>query len=405
MINIKRLENESFLDWKLRLITLKIDKTIDLDWVEIKDLLGLDCSGDHLRKTAYGIYEYKEYIQEKLQENFTEDEILKQLEETKREVYKERQKLRDEKNEYNAWLREQSRMELFYERIDESIEKILSKKNREIPKPIQVNKDDAKVVVAFADPHYGVEFSIKGFFDEIINEYNPKIFEKRMWELRDEIIDFCKINDTPSVSIVDLGDSIEGILHLTQLKSLRGDIVDHILDYADFIEDWLYNLQKAGLCIDFYTSEGNHSDLRLLTGKKGDFPHENLEKIYLRTIKKAFKDNPNVNIHDSLNGLNYFEVNGYKFLSAHGNKEKNLKNSISEYEDLYNIGIDFFLVGHLHSKNEFEVSKDKEVIQVRSIMGINEYSTDIKKTSKSGATMFSIIKDYGKKYVNEVKFV
>ena len=58
----------------------------------------------------------------------------------------------------------------------------------------------------------------------------------------------------------------------------------------------------------------------------------------------------------------------------------------------------------MHSKNEFEVAKGKEVIQVRSIMGINDFSTAIKKTSDAGATMFIVRENYGKKYVNEVKF-
>ena len=39
-----------------------MNKDIDLDWSEIVELLGLDVSADHLRKTAYGILEYDEYI-------------------------------------------------------------------------------------------------------------------------------------------------------------------------------------------------------------------------------------------------------------------------------------------------------------------------------------------------------
>ncbi len=41
---------------------LKIDKSIDLDWQEIVAVLNLDMSADHLRKTAYGLIEYDNYI-------------------------------------------------------------------------------------------------------------------------------------------------------------------------------------------------------------------------------------------------------------------------------------------------------------------------------------------------------
>ena len=193
-----------------------------------------------------------------------------------------------------------------------------------MPNPIVVDCKSDKLFSAFADAHYGCEFAIKGFSGETLNQYNTEIFKNRMIEYRDELIDFGSKHDTNHLSLVDLGDSIEGILHLSQLKALRGNIVDDILDYADFIEDWLYSFGDK-FCIDFYTSEGNHSDLRLLTSKKGDFPHENLERIYTRTLKKAFRDNPNVNIKDSLDGLNYFSVNGINVLTAHGNNERNLK--------------------------------------------------------------------------------
>lgn len=407
--NYQRKDNENTLDYLLRLTEIKIEqKPEDLEWSDIVNYSGFNCHYDSLRKALqpaeYGGYAIFKYLKNKYEnESITDDKILKQVELAQRELFKERQKLRDEKNEYNALLREQSRMELFYERIDEAVDKLIQKKPRNIPIPIYFTNNDVKVVCNFADPHYGVEFDIRGFSNEIINKYNPEVFAERMWQLRDEILEFCKINNCKNISIVDLGDSVEGILHIGQLKSLRGNIVDDIMDYGEFIADWLESL-SVDLYIDFYTSEGNHSDLRLLTGSKGDFPHENLERIYSRVIQRMLCKNPNVKIHKSLNGLNYFNVNGYDFLSAHGNNEKNIKNSIKEYEDTYGIKVNYFLVGHLHCKNEIEVARGKEVVQVRSIMGINEYSTTIKKTSEAGATMFTVHKNYGKKYVNEVKF-
>ncbi len=394
-------ENESVKNYKIRLFKNK--DLYDLTSQEIADLINKE-SGDNFSESTYRKWyrAYSEGVEDTQKENISGDNILKEYEIQKRELYKERQKLRDEKNEYNAWLREQSRMELFFERIDESIEKLLNKKNRTLPSPILIEQNSDELFSAFADPHYGCEFSLKGFNDKIINEYNPDIFKQRMIEYRDELIDFGVLHNIKKLSLVDLGDSIEGILHISQLKSLRGNIVDDIMDYTDFIEDWLFSLSKH-FFIEFYTSEGNHSDLRILTGKKGDFPHENLERIYTRALKKAFKNNPNVKICDSLDGLNYFNINGFNFLTAHGNKEGNLKTSIQDYEDTYGIAVDYFVVGHLHSKNEFEVAKGKEVIQVRSIIGINEFSKDIKKSSDAGATMFIVRKDYGRKYVNDVK--
>jgi len=41
---------------------MKLNREIDLDWQEIVDVLNLGVSADHLRKTAYGLLEYDEYI-------------------------------------------------------------------------------------------------------------------------------------------------------------------------------------------------------------------------------------------------------------------------------------------------------------------------------------------------------
>ena len=60
--DLKRLENETQFEYKLRLCKAKINKEIDLDWQEIVELLNIDMSADHLRKTAYGLIEYDDYI-------------------------------------------------------------------------------------------------------------------------------------------------------------------------------------------------------------------------------------------------------------------------------------------------------------------------------------------------------
>lgn len=377
-------------------------------WQYLVDKYNLVWNKDSLRKSQDiigGIFAYN-YMKEKYSKENTalsEDEYFKELELKKREIFIETQKNRDILNEYKQLQREQSRDENINSIIEYAFEK---RKNKPIftferIEPINNKKE---VVISFADVHLGADFCIKGFNGEIINEYNPQIVRERFEILHNELLDFCELHKTNKVRIVDLGDSIEGCLHLSQLRAMKSDIVDDIIDYADLIIDFVTSLTNNGLIIDMYTSQGNHADLRLLTGKKGDFSHENLEKIYSKWLERNMRNNPNFTLHDNLEGLNYFDVFGYTFLSSHGQNEKNVKNSIQEYEDTYNININYFLVGHLHCKNEFEVAKDKEVVQVRSVMGINEFSQQIKRTSSAGALIFTVEEGKGKKHVNEVKF-
>lgn len=406
--------NEESYEKVLKTIQDKVNGIEDIDWQEIIDKYDIKIDGkpihrDTLRKSSQTIFgagfvsEYLEQKYSKENSGLSEDEYFKELEVKKREMFIQTQKYRDVMNQYKQLQREQSRAESMNDIIEYAFSQRQNRQPVRFEKIKQVN-DKKEVVCSFADVHMGADFCIKGFNGEIINEYNKDVVKDRFNQLYNELIDFCKLHGTNKVRLVDLGDSIEGCLHLSQLRAMKSDIVDDIIDYADLIVDFVTQLTKEGLIIDMYTSQGNHGDLRLLTGKKGDFPHENLEKIYSKWLERNMRNNPNFTLHDNLEGLNYFDVLGYKFLSAHGQDERNIKNSIDEYENTYGININYFLVGHLHSKFEGDISKDKEVIQVRSVMGINEYSQQIKKTSKAGALMFTVEEGKGKKHINEVVF-
>lgn len=60
--NLYKLESENDFEYKLRLCKMKFAGEIMVTWQEIASLLGIECTGDHLRKVAYGILEYDNYI-------------------------------------------------------------------------------------------------------------------------------------------------------------------------------------------------------------------------------------------------------------------------------------------------------------------------------------------------------
>lgn len=60
--NLHRLDGESDFEWKLRCCLAKKRRETDMDWVEIRDMLGLSITPDQLRKQAVGYEEYDNYI-------------------------------------------------------------------------------------------------------------------------------------------------------------------------------------------------------------------------------------------------------------------------------------------------------------------------------------------------------
>lgn len=59
---LHRLDDEDFVSWKIRCCLAKKRKETDMDWIEIRDMLGLDITPDQLRKQAVGYEEYDNHI-------------------------------------------------------------------------------------------------------------------------------------------------------------------------------------------------------------------------------------------------------------------------------------------------------------------------------------------------------
>ena len=393
---VKRRENESYFDWKVRLLVGKIEKTIDLSWEEIRDLLGENVNPDHLRKTAYGIYEFYTNTKEHQHGNVTDEDVLSELRIQKLELEKERKKIQSEKSEINKWLREQSRTELFWEKIIDA-----TKNTKKIIVPnyrIQREIGEIDNITGIADSHYGKEIIIKGLDDEVLNAYNTDVFERRMWELLNKIITKLEKENQKHTNFFNLSDSIDGILRMSQLQSLQLGVIDSVMGFADFMTLWLNELSKY-VYVDYYATEGNHNEIRPLGSKKGDFPHENTEKLITWYLKSNLKSNPNITIHDNKK-LQYVDVVGTKVLATHGQDEKNLIQSVKDYSLLYNKQIHMLLTGHLHNKSENTVGKDGlqniQTVQYPGIAGVDDFSMLLKRAANAGSSMMLFERGYGR---------
>lgn len=62
ILDLHKLDSETPFEWKLRCCLAKKRKETDMDWVEIRDMLGLNITPDQLRKQAVGYEEYDNYI-------------------------------------------------------------------------------------------------------------------------------------------------------------------------------------------------------------------------------------------------------------------------------------------------------------------------------------------------------
>lgn len=377
-------------------IKKKVDGEIDLDWAEIVEKYGLNIHGDTLRKasqTIFGGVFIQNYFKNKMSVKDSSESYLVQLRHEKEELKKERQKLSDEKLEYNRWLREQSRDELICEKICDAIKHLepLTPPGAEID--IRTVGRDQECVLCFADTHYGTEFTIKGLYGEVINSYSPEIFEERMNELLIRVIDIVFEKALTNIRIFSLGDELDGVLRASQLRKLRYGVVDSTIKYSEYICNWLNELSRY-VHIDFYATQGNHTELRLISQPKGTFADENMTFVINEFIQTRMQGNPNFTFHKNETGLIFDNICGYNVLGIHG-EVKSMENALLKFSNTYGVMIDVLVGGHKHHFSAEAIGRDREVINVPSVMGIDDYAMSLGKTSAAGATLFVLERNEG----------
>lgn len=374
----------------------------DITWPEIAEVFNRHYRDDETCYYDSSAYRKKfrnyldAYSQIFSKENFTEKQ-MGDYEAKKRELDKARIKLQTEKLEYNRWLREEARDELIAEKIVNAIRELPP---LNIPKVLPANIAGREFgeragCLLIADTHYGVDLKIHGLFGEIINEYNPEIFEARMWNLLTQVIDICEKEGFTSLNVYDLGDEVDGLLRVSQLWKLRYGVIESTVRYGRFITEWLNELTKHVYVRYQMVKDSNHCQLRLLGQPKNTFKDENMSYIIADKIMDRLKENPNFEFIQNPTGYIFDKVVGYNVLGIHG-EGKGLEQAIKDFSRTYKTEIDFLVGGHKHHQNSSNIGIESDVISAPSVIGVDDYALSLYKTSDPGATLFVLEQSKGK---------
>jgi hypothetical protein len=253
-------------------------------------------------------------------------------------------------------------------------------------------------VLLISDAHYGKEFSLYGFGNEVVNSYSPQEYKNRMWNLLAKLEnDFTRF-DYDKLLIIDMGDCIDGILRMGSLQKLESGVIQSTLEYAEFMSQWLCQVyNRLHIPIEYSLCGGNHDMVRLLTEKK-IFDDENVAKIISEFVqlridnekmRKEIHKEPVIDITvNPYSETIYNNVFGMNILAYHGDT-KNMETDIEFFENFYQIDIDIIVGGHLHRNSQETIGYgymgDREIIRVPSIMGTDDFAKKIRKLSRAGA--------------------
>ncbi len=360
-------------------------------WNDVRDilneLLGTDFGESTFRKKFQAFQKMFKANESK----FVDTEYIGELQEQKLALQKERYKFQTEKLENNRWIRENARDELIVEKIINAIENL---EPLQIPEVLPVVHNSKGYSLCFGDEHFGTDFEIRGLYNEILNAYSPEIFEERMWDLLNQTIEIIQKEQITKLNVFSMGDFSDGILRCGQLMKLKYGVIEGTIKYADFICNWLNELSKY-TNIEFQMVAGNHSELRMLGQPKGTFKNENTALFVHEIIATRLNNNPNFNMTKNPTGLIFANICNYNILGIHG-EVRSMDNAIKDFSKTYHTNIDFLLAGHLHHSKSETIGVNSEVINIPSIIGVDDYSMSLNKTSNSGATLLVFEEGKGK---------
>ena len=296
-----------------------------------------------------------------------------------------------EKTPYYRLMRQDSRFERFYSMVAEQIKRL--------PPPDFLREDNRGAmddeefhdfVMTLADLHIGA------CFESVNNSYSMAIAKERFNLLLGRVSKFVNDHNIETLKILSLGDVVQGILRISDLKLNEAPVVDAFVFAMRLIADFLNKL-SAYCYIQFYqVCYSNHDQLRPLGTKASELAAEDLGKILYAYLRDTLENNQRIEIiadteHDYLEFFNC--------IAMHGHQINNLNTVSKDLTTRHRKFFDYVFLGHTHSAKELIASTGEhhnlEVLISSSVVGEDPYADKLMVGSKASVKIFEFDKVYG----------
>ena len=250
-------------------------------------------------------------------------------------------------------------------------------------------------LVGIADVHYGAKFKSEN------NEYSPEIAKDRLEYLGNELVRFIKDKKLPKLHIVCLGDLLQGLIHLSDLKINDSTVVKSTVEVSRLIASLLNELSRFVKIEYYHVPMANHTQTRSLGTRPNELMDEDLEYLIGNYIKDLCRDNERISIHLADEGKGYIDIPilGNEIVALHGHQIKSIENSLKDLSMLRRSFIDVLLMGHFHAGKELTSNEgccsDCEVLIAPSFVGSDPYSDSLMKGSKAAVKIYGFNEVYG----------
>lgn len=347
----------------------------------LNELLGTEFTESKFRKS----YQAFEKMLDANKSKFIDDDnYLKEITLQKRELAKEKQKLSDERVEFNRLIREEARKESF----EDLIKRVIG----EEVEPIKIEANEIKsytsnndLLVHLTDIHTGIEI------DSYINTFNKDVLADRIEKYVCEILSIKETHNSENCYIV-IGEILSGLIHNNLRLQNNMDLIEQFKYISMLISEMLVVLSNEFNWVNVYVTMGNHS--RIVAKKEESLQGENFDLLLPFYLKASLQNIENISIVDNEieQSIAMFNVRGYNVFASHGDKD-NPSSVVQNWTMMFRIKPDIVLLGHRHT-NAMSTVYDTKVIESGCVSGADPYSISIRKTNKPEQTV-SVITNKG----------
>ena len=344
MSEFKKLESENFHQYIWRMDEL-VQSGKYKNWKEIVSFINQELFGDdesqYRDESAYRkAVKYARDFYEAGVFGESGNEYYQKLQNEKRELEREKIKIRDERNAWNKQNYIDARVE---EKLDILEKELLSqgKINFDIHENIDTISDN-DILVILSDFHIGQ------CFHSMWGEYNSDIAQNRLNQLLNEIISIQRIHNSESCYVSLQGDMISGNIHKTIQITNRENVIEQIKMASELISSFCYELSKIFNKVFISSVVGNHSRM----DRKDESLHdERLDDIITWGIELSLKHIENIYVSKKNfdNGIAEINIRGKSYIAVHGDFDKYSNAGVSNL--CMHLGFIPYAItyGHLHT--------------------------------------------------------
>lgn len=374
---MERKENETYISYIKRVTNACSDKKISYsEWGDY--ILGTDnnYSSENLRKAFYVVYK----LLNKIDENNCEYDTIKDLENLRDEIYKERCRLQDIQREKRNDLRVEARFENLLEVVKDNMDFMPTYEIKDF-KPINKNQDKKYAVLQLSDWHCGA------LVDNQFNYYNVDTMVDRATKVRNNALEYCKLHNVTDLVIEINGDMVNGAIHVSSRVESEEGVIQQVITVTDVLAKLINSMKPYFNSIKIVTTLGNHG--RLTPNKSDSITNENFEMLIPTMLRDKLSD---IKIIDS-KGLDFtkYEIDGKIIMVSHGQNDSMTK-VISDFSKMFKVVPNEVHLGHTHSYTDIN-DCDIKVTVNGSLIGSDDYAITIRKVTTPSQNLIVYEKD------------